>query len=76
MVAGRLEGGLKGDILGVPVGHLLLAQPPPDGILVQLLMGRYLMLLCTSSTFVLGRGREGRGGGRLFRREGEGEACN
>ena len=43
-----LQGGLEGHILRVPLGHLLLTQPPPNGVLVQLLMRCDLMLLHTS----------------------------
>lgn len=46
-VGGGAQQGLEGVVLGVPVCHLLLAQPPPDGVLVQLLMGCYLVLLHT-----------------------------
>lgn len=52
-VGGGVQEGLEGVVLGVPVGHLLLAQPPPYGILVQLLMGRNLMLLCTVQKCVI-----------------------
>ena len=52
VVAPRLEGGLEGDLFGVPMGHLLLAQPPPNGILIQLLMSRNLVLLHTSILFL------------------------
>lgn len=33
-VVGGLQEGLEGVVLGVPMGHFLLAQPPPNGILV------------------------------------------
>ena len=45
VLAPPLKGGLEGEVFGVPVSHLLLAQPPPNGILIQLLMGCNLMLL-------------------------------
>ena len=48
-VAGGLQEGLEGVVLGIPVGHFLLTQPPANGILIQLLMGRNLMLLCIVS---------------------------
>lgn len=45
MVAPGLEGGLEGEVFRVPVSHFILAQAAPNGILIQLLMSRNLMLL-------------------------------
>ncbi len=45
VVDGAQHDGVEGDVLGEPARVLLLPQPPPDGVLEQLLMRRDLVLL-------------------------------
>ena len=40
-----MEGGLEGEVFRVPVSDFILAQAAPNGILIQLLMSRNLVLL-------------------------------
>ena len=51
VVTACFQSRLEGDVLRKPVRHFLLAQPPPNGVLIQLLVSCNLVFLQTKFCF-------------------------